>query len=101
MIIDNFDIVGVTVNEAKAKTPLFIDSDAVRASAITTERFKTITGRYAQEVKRRGSVQLGKLALSDPLHVYETTYTEAVSEPFCVLTPVTPNHFPIFSAIGP
>ena len=70
MIIDNFDIVGVTVNEAKAKTPLFVDSDAVRASAVITECFETITGRHTQKVKRRGSVQLGKLALSNPLHVY-------------------------------
>ena len=101
MIIDNLDIVGVTVNEAKAKTPLFVDSYAVRASAVTTQRFKTITGRHAKKVKRRSSVQLSKLALSDPLHAYKAAYSETFGESLCVLTSVAPNHFLIFSAIVP
>lgn len=101
MIVDNFDVVGVAIGEAEAETPLFVDSDAVPASAVALQRFESITGRHSQKVECRGSVQLSEFTLGYPFHAYEAAYSEPIGEPLCILTSVAPNHLPLFSAIAP
>ncbi|EWG99585.1 hypothetical protein Q427_24150 [Halomonas sp. BC04] len=58
MIVDNLDIVGVTVLKAKAKTPLIVDADTVLAFTITSQHFKTIAWRNTKIIYYAGRVEL-------------------------------------------
>jgi hypothetical protein len=58
-VVDDLDLVGVTVVPAEADAPLVVDADAVLAVAITLERFEPVAGLFAgpgsdRSARRRG-----------------------------------------------
>ena len=57
VIVNNFDIVGVTVFPAKADAILLVNADAVLATTIAMQRLKTIPGGNGQILQYFSSVQ--------------------------------------------
>jgi hypothetical protein len=58
MIIDDLDIKGVAVLEAKADAPLVVDADTPLTEPIVLQRFQTIRRRPTQILKASGCIQL-------------------------------------------
>ena len=74
MVIDDRRIVGVTAFVAEAKPPLVVDANAVKTGTVALERFEPLAGWHAEEVQRGGGVELGQLALGDPLNRREAPH---------------------------
>jgi len=65
VIVDDVNLVRVTVTPGEADAVLIVDPDAVLPVAITRERFKVVAGKRTQVAKAPRSVQLLELSLSD------------------------------------
>ena len=50
MVIDNFNIEGITAFESKTYSPLIVDADAPLALSVAFQRFQTIGRRRAQVI---------------------------------------------------
>jgi len=60
MVVDNFDIEGITVFEPKANAPLVVDADAILSSSLALQRFESVRPRHQQIVNARCCIQLLK-----------------------------------------
>jgi hypothetical protein len=69
MIVDDFDIVGLSLAPAEADSPLVTDSDTVLASAGAAKLLQAISRRQTQVVQRFGGVKHAKLTESNTLQV--------------------------------
>ena len=69
MVIDDFDIVGISSVPSKADAPLVIDADAVLAGAVALQRLQTVAGRNAQIVQSCRGIQLSQLLQRRALNV--------------------------------
>jgi hypothetical protein len=58
VIINDLNVKGIAVLEAKADSPLVIDADAVLSEAVMLERLQMIRRRQAQILKTSGGIQL-------------------------------------------
>jgi hypothetical protein len=67
VIVDNLDIVRVSVLPPKADAPLVVDANAVLTLSVTAQRFEPIAGRDAQVLKRACSMQVQELSPCLPL----------------------------------
>ncbi len=66
MVIDDFDVVCVSIQPAEADTPLVVDAYAVLSLAVALERFETISGRNPQIPQTAGLAQVQELAPRRP-----------------------------------
>jgi len=64
VVINNFNITGVTISPNKTHAPLVINANAVLPFPITAQSFKPVIGRYTQIIKPSSPVQHLNLALS-------------------------------------
>jgi hypothetical protein len=62
MIVDDFDIIRVTISESKAYTPRAVDGDCPLAAASTFERMQTNTLQSRDLIESRNRVKLGQPA---------------------------------------
>ena len=92
MIVNDLRIVGVAAFVAGAKPPLVVDTNAVKTGTVALERFEPVAGRHAEEVQRGGGVELGQLALGDPLNRREAPHPVPGGEPLRVLAAEAMNH---------
>jgi hypothetical protein len=58
MVIYNLNIKDISGCPGKAHTPLFVDTDAVLACAVSFQRLQVIAWRRPQKIKSRRSIQL-------------------------------------------
>ena len=58
MVIDNFNIVSVSVQPTKTDPPLIVDSNAVLALAIALQRLEPVTRRHEQILNGPGMVEI-------------------------------------------
>ncbi len=58
MVVDDFDVVGVLFLPAEADAPLVVDADAVLAATVALQRFKSVPGRQAHDLKPVGGGEL-------------------------------------------
>ena len=68
MVIDDFDVVGVSVRKAETEPLLVVDPDAVRAATVAPQRLEPVSGRHAQEVERRGSIHVSHIDMRESSH---------------------------------
>src|SRR5437870_1958893 len=61
VIVDNLDVVRVSVLPAKADAPLVVDANAVLTLSAAAQRLEPIAGRDGQVLKRACSMQVQKL----------------------------------------
>jgi len=69
VVIDDFHVVGVTINPSKTDTPLIVDADAVLAFSAALECFKTVGRRNSQILKREGIAEHAQLATRHRLNI--------------------------------
>jgi hypothetical protein len=62
VVVDDFHVVGVTVDPSEADAPSIVDADAVPAFAQTLQGFEPIGRRNAQIIQHRGIRQHAQLA---------------------------------------
>lgn len=73
MVIDDLDLVSISVFPDEAEAPLIVDSDAVLAPAGTPEAFQPIAGRHGQIVELSSPVQKQELTPGDALESSESS----------------------------
>ena len=61
MVVDNLDVVGVTLSPPKTDPPLLVDSDAVLSQAASAQRLEVVAGRNPKILKRLRAIQHEKL----------------------------------------
>jgi hypothetical protein len=64
MVIDNLDLLGVSIVPTKANPPLVIDANTMLALAIPNQGLQPIAGRLTEGIQRDRSGQHGKFPLS-------------------------------------
>jgi hypothetical protein len=58
VVVDDLDILGIAVFEAKAQASLVIDANTVLPAAISVEGLEPIARRYAQIIEGGGGIEL-------------------------------------------
>ena len=92
MIVDNLDIVGVTVSPAKADSPLIVDANAVLPTTISSQLFQPI-GRWDPEIiKRSRRIQHQQLSQRDSLDRREPLGVLSPENPLRLLAAEPPDH---------
>jgi hypothetical protein len=51
MVVDNFDVLGITLPPSEENPPLVIDANAPLAGTVPLEAFKPISGQHAKGLK--------------------------------------------------
>ena len=69
MVIDNFNLKGISVLPDKTDTPLPVYPDAVPAFPVTTKSFKKIAWWNPQEIKGGGRMHETEFSLGNPLDI--------------------------------
>jgi hypothetical protein len=96
VIVNDLDVIGVTVGPAKANSPLIIDSDAVLSPAISGEFLQTIGRRHSEFVQRGGGVYDQQLAQRYTVQVGRYPANPvSLEESFGVAIAEAPNHIDI------
>ena len=67
MVIDDLDVVCVSVRPAEANAPLVVDADAVLAPAVALQHFQPVSRRDEQVLKGPGLAEVEQLAPRRPL----------------------------------
>lgn len=92
MVIDDFNLVSVSLSPHKADTPLVIDPNAVLALPVATKRFKPVARRDGQVTELRRGIKLGQLPLRDPLEGPKAFHPLPPVEAFGILRTEGPDH---------
>jgi hypothetical protein len=69
LVIDDFHVMGITVNSSEADTPLIVDPDAVLAFATTLRRLESVGWRNSQITQHRGVAEHTQLATCNGLDI--------------------------------
>jgi hypothetical protein len=69
VIVDDFDLMGMSFSPDKAIPPLIIDADRVLTSSISNQCFKPVVGRHSQITESHGIIDQTQLSQCDGLDV--------------------------------
>ncbi|OGR27226.1 MAG: hypothetical protein A2X79_08005 [Desulfuromonadaceae bacterium GWB2_53_15] len=69
MVIDDFNVMGISFMPAKANAPLVVDADTPLPASVAGELFKAIAGWDPQKIKSCGCMELLQLALGSSLGI--------------------------------
>lgn len=69
MVINNFDLMSITILPAKTDPPLLVDSDAPLAAAITLQGFQAIARWHEQRPQVDRGIEHTEFAASQPLNI--------------------------------
>jgi hypothetical protein len=87
VIINDFNILNVTLQPDKTDAPLAIDTDTPLPGTITGKLFKSVAGWHAEKVECSRGVKLCQLALRGSLYIWWQLFGEAAPEqPFRIFT---------------
>jgi len=92
VIIDDLNVVGVSVKPNKAETPLIVDSYAMLSLPIAAQSFQTIPWRRYQVTEFGGAIQLTKLAARDGLNCPKAPATLSTMKPPGLGASERPDH---------
>ncbi len=81
MVVDDFDLPGISIPPFKADSPLIVDPDAPLALTIATEFFEAVSGRFGKLFNPVHAFDLPELAKGDPFNRREPAAMEALEEP--------------------
>ncbi|GHC21443.1 hypothetical protein SAMN05443545_104337 [Aidingimonas halophila] len=71
MVINDFDILRASFRPPEAQSKLLVNPDAVLASAITTQSFQPIAGRYLKVLQLVCELKLKELPQRNPLKIHK------------------------------
>jgi hypothetical protein len=69
MIVDDLDVMRISVSPAKANTPLIVDADTVLSRTFPGKLFQPVTRWNPQKFKIGRSVNLHQFPQGDPLQI--------------------------------
>jgi hypothetical protein len=92
MVINDFNVKGMSVFPAEAHPPLIINTDAVLPSSITFEQFQPIVRRNSQVIYTARPIKLSKFALRDAFNIDESCCAFALEQRLRIWTLKRPNH---------
>ena len=92
MVIHNLDVFRTSRRPTKTQTPLFVDADAVLASAIAFQRLQAIAWWNPQIIQSCRDFELPELATSDDSNAGKATDAIAICKGFGVRTLERPDH---------
>jgi hypothetical protein len=92
VIIDNLDVVRITVTPNKADAILIIDANAVLTLATSTESLKAIAGKNAKVVELMRGLQLRQLPLDYPSDLLKPLGALTIKESFGFLAAERTDH---------
>jgi hypothetical protein len=92
MIIDNFDVVSVTIAPYETDPPLVVNPNAVLTSAAATELFQVLAQRNPQVLQRLLVVQHRELATRGVLDALKTEAALTIKERLRVFASERPYH---------
>ena len=69
MVVANFDVVGVAIDESKTHAPLVVHGNGVLAFAFVLKRVQSVARWHLQVVEVRRQVNVLKFADSSPSHI--------------------------------
>jgi hypothetical protein len=92
MVIDDLHVVGVSIREAKAQTPLIVYPNAKLPLTIALEGLQSVRRRYAQVIDASGNIEHLKLPLRDCLKGPEPLRRPSAIEGFRVLAAERLDH---------
>jgi hypothetical protein len=101
VIVDDLNLVCVSISPNETKTPLIVDPDAMRSLSFPAQCFQTISRRCRQIPQFRGAVQLPELPAGDLFDSLKAPTALALVKPLCLGTPERPDHTinPILSSV--
>jgi hypothetical protein len=94
VIINDFDIVSIAIHPAKAKSPLLVDADAMRALAVSPQAFQVVAWRTIQIAQNIRTVQLPQFSLRNSLDGAKPRDTLTAIQTFRIRTAEALNHMP-------
>jgi hypothetical protein len=97
VVIDDFDLVGITAFPAKADAPLIVDADTMLALPWSNQLLKSIGRRDPEVVGRFRSVQDQELAKSYALNPRELPRMAPLKDLFGLATAEALDHASIIS----
>jgi hypothetical protein len=80
MVVNDFDIVRLSILPSETDSPLVIDADAVLAGAVADQRFETIPQRDSQILKFLRRMQVHQLAPGCPFDGAEPPHRPVVKQ---------------------
>lgn len=92
VVINDLDVVSISIDEAETKPPLVVDPDAARPLAVTSQHLEPVAGWCPQETECCRGIQLGELTSGNSLKVSETPHSITFGKSLGVLAVKTPNH---------
>jgi hypothetical protein len=69
MVINNFDIISMTVLPVEAYSPLIVDPDAPLAFSLANQLFQPVSRRYAKKFQSCRAVDLCEFSKGHPMYV--------------------------------
>jgi hypothetical protein len=92
VIVDDLDVMGVTVAPDKAEPESVVDPDAVLTPPVAAQRFQPVSGEDRQVPKLMGRVQLPQFPLSVAGDCLKAAGRPPVEEPLGFFRPERPDH---------
>ena len=68
VVINNFDLVGVSIAPHETDPPLIVDANAVLSLSISVQRLQTVTRRSSQISQLGCTIELSQFATSDAFY---------------------------------
>jgi hypothetical protein len=84
VVVNDFNLVRISISPYEADAPLIIDSNAVLALAIAAQAFEPVSSRSGQIAELPREMYLVKLPPGDSLNGPELPYRFPMKEPFSV-----------------
>jgi hypothetical protein len=69
MVVNNFDLLRISIAPNETDAPSVVDADAVLACPVAAQGFQAIAWRSSEIAQFDSLVQLPQLALANPLHI--------------------------------
>lgn len=92
MVIDNFNIVGMSVFKTEANPPLVVDADAELSDTAAFECFKPVAGRGTQKIHGNSRIQHLQLAFRRLADSPEFQWAAALKQLLCMFAVKSLNH---------
>jgi hypothetical protein len=93
MIVDDLDVVGVTVFPPETDPPLFIDPDVVLSLSVPGKLFESVSWGNAHIIQRLGGVQQQELPQCHPTQgVIKLRLAFPEEDAFCLLVSKASDH---------
>jgi hypothetical protein len=85
MVINNFDVVGISLLPGEANPPLFINPDTMLPLAVAFQGLKPVAWRDLQVLERFGAMEIQELPPRDSLKAPKPWDLEVSKQGFSVL----------------